>query len=43
MLAMPALVTSYGARVGLGISELTEDEPIIDEPGFMWGKAALVR
>src|SRR3954451_5187834 len=42
-LAMAAFVAAYGSRVGLGVSELTEELPMIDEPAFMCGSAAFVR
>src|SRR5688572_25193239 len=42
-LAIPALVIAYGARFGLGWSEFTDDEFMIDAPGCMWGSASLVR
>src|SRR5688500_13655244 len=41
--AMAALVAAYGASCGDGMSELTDELPIIAEPGFMWGTAALQR
>src|SRR5579884_3331894 len=40
-LAIAALVAAYGARVGLGASEFTDELPMIDEPGDMCGNAAL--
>ena len=43
MLAMPAFVAAYGSRVGTGMSEFTEDEPMMLEPGFMCGTDALAR
>ena len=43
MLAIPALVAAYGISVGLGMSEFTDDEPMIDPPGPMCGTAALAR
>src|SRR3954454_25128759 len=43
MLAIPALVTLYGSSVGGGMSELTEVEPMIAEPGRKCGTAALLR
>lgn len=43
MFAIPAFVTLYGSRVGGGLSELTDDVPMIDEPGAMWGTAAFTR
>jgi len=43
MLAMPALVMAYGRRVGFGLSEFTEEVPMIDDPGRMCGRAAFVR
>src|SRR5919112_5698060 len=42
-LAMPALVMAYGARFGLGMSEFTDDELMIEPPGGMCGIASLVR
>src|SRR5215212_4765601 len=42
-LAIAALVAAYGARVGFGMSEFTEELPMIDEPAAMWGSAALQR
>src|SRR5215207_7380125 len=39
--AMPALVMAYGARFGLGLSELTDDELMIEAPGCMCGMASL--
>lgn len=41
--AMAALVTAYGASVGEGISEFTEELPIADDPGLICGRAALTR
>ena len=42
-LAIAALVAAYGASVGLGISELTDELPMIEPPGPMCGSAALAR
>ena len=42
-LAIAALVAAYGARVGTGMSEFTEELPMIEEPGPMCGTAALAR
>ena len=42
-LAIAALVAAYGASVGFGISEFTDELPIIAEPSFIWGIAALHR
>src|SRR5688572_18457721 len=42
-LAIPALVIAYGARFGLGMSEFTDDELMIEPPGGMCGIASLVR
>src|SRR4051812_39137696 len=42
-LAIAAFVAAYGASVGDGMSELTEELPMIAEPGFMCGTAALAR
>src|SRR3954469_19154075 len=36
-LAMPALVMAYGASCGLGWSELTDDELMIEPPSGMCG------
>src|SRR5947209_3494134 len=41
--AIPAFVIAYGARFGLGLSELTDDELMIDAPGCMCGMASLQR
>src|SRR4051812_36393238 len=41
--AIAAFVAAYGARVGLGVSEFTEELPMIDEPARMCGSAALHR
>src|SRR5215212_9025057 len=41
--AMAALVAAYGASVGDGISELTEELPITDAPAPMCGSAAFRR
>jgi hypothetical protein len=41
--AMAALVAAYGASVGEGISEFTDELPITDDPGPICGKAALTR
>jgi hypothetical protein len=41
--AIAALVAAYGASVGLGMSEFTDELPMMDEPGFMCGIAALQR
>jgi hypothetical protein len=40
---MAALVAAYGASVGEGLSELTDELPMIDAPGLMCGTAALTR
>src|ERR671933_1279301 len=40
---MPALVIAYGARLGLGMSLLTDDELMIAAPGCMCGTASLHR
>src|SRR3954471_20288038 len=42
-LAMPAFVMAYGARFGLGLSELTDDELMMAAPGCMCGIASLQR
>ena len=42
-LAIAALVAAYGASVGEGMSEFTDELPMIDEPGAMCGTAALHR
>ncbi len=34
-LAIAALVAAYGARVGEGMSEFTDELPMTDEPGHM--------
>src|SRR3954462_12160091 len=41
-LAMPALVMAYAIRFGLGVSEFTDDELMIEAPGCMCGIASLV-
>src|SRR5215218_4857315 len=41
--AIAALVAAYGASVGLGMSELTDELPMKDEPGPICGRAALAR
>jgi hypothetical protein len=41
--AMAAFVAAYGARVGDGLSELTDELPMIDDPGATSGTAALHR
>src|SRR5918997_1778858 len=41
--AIAAFVAAYGARVGDGMSELTDELPMIAEPGAMCGTAALQR
>src|SRR3954469_14658643 len=41
--AMAAFVAAYGARVGEGMSEFTDELPMIDEPGAMCCNAALQR
>src|SRR4051812_23636488 len=43
MLAMPALVASYASSVGTGLSELTDELPMMLPPSGMCGTAALVR
>ena len=43
MLAIPALVIAYGIKVGLGLSEFTDDEPMIDEPSGICGTAAFAK
>src|SRR5687768_15321174 len=40
-LAMAALVIAYGASWGLGMSELTDDELMIDPPSGMCGMTSL--
>src|SRR3712207_419628 len=40
-LAMPALVMAYGANCGRGMSELTDDELMIDPPSGMCGMTSL--
>src|SRR5215212_2730728 len=42
-LAIAALVAAYGASVGEGISEFTDELPITDAPEPMCGNAALTR
>ena len=42
-LAMAALVAAYGARAGEGISEFTDELPMIDDPGAICVTAALAR
>ena len=42
-LAIAAFVAAYGASAGEGMSEFTDELPMIDEPGPMCGSAALVR
>src|SRR3954449_5869992 len=39
--AIPALVIAYGASCGLGMSEFTDDELMIEPPGGMCGIASL--
>ena len=41
--AIAALVAAYGARARDGMSELTDELPMIAEPGPRCGSAALVR
>src|SRR3954447_6745360 len=41
--AIPALVIAYGASCGLGMSEFTDDELMIDPPGGMCGTTSLQR
>src|SRR5690242_10198530 len=41
--AIAALVAAYGASWGDGMSELTEELPMIAEPGRMCGNAAFTR
>src|SRR6266496_5118761 len=41
--AMAAFVAAYGANVGDGMSEFTDELPMMDEPGAMCGTAALQR
>src|SRR5215217_7744182 len=41
--AIAAFVMAYGARCGLGMSEFTDDELMIDAPGCMCGIASLHR
>src|SRR3954453_13473897 len=41
--ATAAFVAAYGASVGFGLSEFTEELPMIEAPAFMWGSAALHR
>jgi hypothetical protein len=43
MLAIPALVIAYGINVGLGLSEFTDDDPMIDEPSGICGTAAFAK
>jgi hypothetical protein len=40
---MAAFVAAYGASVGDGISEFTDEPPITDDPGPICGNAALTR
>ncbi len=40
-LAMPALVMAYGARLGLGMSEFTDEELMIEPPDGMCGITSL--
>ena len=42
-LAIAVLVAAYGASVGEGMSEFTDELPITDDPGPKYGKAALTR
>jgi hypothetical protein len=42
-LAIAAFVAAYGASVGDGLSEFTDELPMIADPGFMCGTAALHR
>src|SRR3954454_4718309 len=42
-LATAAFVAAYGASSGEGMSELTDELPMIADPGFMCGTAALTR
>jgi hypothetical protein len=42
-LAIAALVAAYGASVGDGMSELTDELPMIEPPEGMCGSAALTR
>ena len=41
--AIAALVAAYGASSGEGMSELTDELPMIEEPADMCGRAALTR
>jgi hypothetical protein len=41
--AIAALVAAYGASVGEGMSEFTDELPITDDPEPRYGKAALTR
>ena len=41
--AIAAFVAAYGARDGDGMSEFTDELPMIDAPGCMCGTAALAR
>src|SRR6476620_8751269 len=40
-LAIPALVIAYGASCGLGMSEFTDEELMIEPPGGVCGMASL--
>src|SRR3954469_10288075 len=42
-LAMAAFVAAYGARVGDGMSEFTDELPMMDDPGPGGGRAAWQR
>src|SRR5919202_7078721 len=42
-LAMPALVMAYGASCGLGMSEFTDEELMIEPPAGMCATASLQR
>src|SRR3954451_18572421 len=42
-LAIAALVAAYGASCGDGMSEFTDELPMMEDPGFMCGTAALAR